>query len=161
MPSYRPCMANNPAGTKLGAASHPQILSLEAVPFKGGRSCQLGGRVIPMQILHLFGLSAGDEVWVRVVGMLASIIGFYYLLAVRAGLDQFIPWTVPGRYFAAAFMAILVALKIVARGCCCLRLLMPLVQLGRGLPFDPRSKPSSHRAVEPVSQARLQIVEDD
>jgi hypothetical protein len=56
-----------------------------------------------MQILHLFGLSAGDEVWVRVVGMLASIIGFYYLLAVRAGLDQFIPWTVPGRYCAAPY----------------------------------------------------------
>jgi hypothetical protein len=38
MPIYRPCMANNLAGTKLGAASHPQILSLEAVPFKGARS---------------------------------------------------------------------------------------------------------------------------
>ena len=34
----RPCMANNPTGTKLGAASHTQVLSLEVVPFKGGRS---------------------------------------------------------------------------------------------------------------------------
>jgi len=31
MPIYRPYMANDPAGTKLGAASHPQILSLEGV----------------------------------------------------------------------------------------------------------------------------------
>ena len=31
-------MANASVGPKLGAASHPQILSLEAVPFKGGRS---------------------------------------------------------------------------------------------------------------------------
>lgn len=76
----------------------------------------LGFIFIPMPILHLFGLSAGDGVWVRVVGMLASIIGFYYLLAVRAGLDQIIPWTVPGRYFAAAFMAILVAIKLVGPG---------------------------------------------
>ena len=38
MPIYRPCMANNPAGTKLGAASHPPILSLQVVPIKGGRS---------------------------------------------------------------------------------------------------------------------------
>ena len=38
MPIYRPCMANNSAGTKLGAASHSQILSLGVVPFKGGRS---------------------------------------------------------------------------------------------------------------------------
>jgi len=38
LPIYRPCMANNSAGTKLGAASHSQILSLEVVLFKGGRS---------------------------------------------------------------------------------------------------------------------------
>jgi hypothetical protein len=76
----------------------------------------LGFIFIPMPILALFGLSAGDEVWVRVVGMLASIIGFYYVQAVRAGLDQFIAWTVPGRYFAAAFMAILVAFNIVGPG---------------------------------------------
>ena len=34
-----------------------------------------------------------------------------------------------------------------ARDCCCLRLWMPRVQPGRGLPFDPRSKSSSRRAV--------------
>jgi len=27
LPSYRPCMANNPAGTKLGAASEGKILT--------------------------------------------------------------------------------------------------------------------------------------
>ncbi len=32
----RPRMANNPAGTKLGAASHSQILALEVVPLRGG-----------------------------------------------------------------------------------------------------------------------------
>jgi len=31
-------MANNSAGTKLGAASPPQIISLEVALFKGGRS---------------------------------------------------------------------------------------------------------------------------
>ena len=35
---YQRCMAYNPAGIKLVAASHPQVLSLEAVLFKGGRS---------------------------------------------------------------------------------------------------------------------------
>ena len=76
----------------------------------------LGFIFIPMQILHLFGLSAGDEVWIRVAGMLASIIGFYYLQAVRARLDQFITWTVPGRYYAAAFMTLLVVFKFVGPG---------------------------------------------
>ena len=38
MPSYRPCTANISVGTKMGAASSSQILSLEVVLFKGGRS---------------------------------------------------------------------------------------------------------------------------
>ena len=42
-PSYRKpglekSCAGNPAGTKLGAALHHQILSLKVVLFKGGRS---------------------------------------------------------------------------------------------------------------------------
>ena len=69
----------------------------------------LGFMLIPMFILNLFGLSAGDDVWIRVVGLLASIIGGYYILAVRAGLDRFIPWTVAMRYYAAAFMVLMVA----------------------------------------------------
>ena len=40
---YRPCMANNPTGTKLGAASIARIISLEVVPFKGGRSKRAPG----------------------------------------------------------------------------------------------------------------------
>ena len=70
----------------------------------------LGFMTVPMFILNLFGLTAGDDVWIRMVGMLASIIGAYYVLAVRAGLDRFIPWTVALRYYAAAFMALIVVL---------------------------------------------------
>ena len=76
----------------------------------------LGFMIIPMQTLHLFGLNAGDDVWIRFVGMLASIVGFYYIQVARAGLDRFIPWTVPGRYYAAAFMVLLVVLKMVGLG---------------------------------------------
>jgi hypothetical protein len=70
----------------------------------------LGFMVIPMFILGLFGLSAGDDVWIRFVGMLASIIGGYYILVARSQLDRFIRWTVPMRYYAAAFMVLIVAL---------------------------------------------------
>lgn len=73
----------------------------------------IGFMFIPMQILHLFGLTAGDDVWIRFVGMLASIIGVYYIQVARTGLDSFIPWTVPGRFYAAAFMVLLVVLKMV------------------------------------------------
>lgn len=57
-----------------------------------------GFMFVPMFVLNLFELSAGDDVWIRFVGMPASIIGAYYILASRAGLDRFDPWTVPGRY---------------------------------------------------------------
>jgi hypothetical protein len=49
----------------------------------------LGFMLIPMFILNLFGLSAGDDVWIRFVGMLASIIGVYSILVVRAKLDHY------------------------------------------------------------------------
>ncbi|MEB3325029.1 MAG: hypothetical protein VKM17_06785 [Cyanobacteriota bacterium] len=73
----------------------------------------IGFMFIPMQILSIFQLAAGDDVWIRFVGMLASIVGFYYIQAARAGLDKFIHWTVPGRFYAAAFMVLLVALRMV------------------------------------------------
>lgn len=68
----------------------------------------LGFMLMPMLILNLFGLSAGDDVWIRFVGMLASIMGGYYILAVRAEMDRFISWTVMMRYFAAGFMVLVV-----------------------------------------------------
>ena len=76
----------------------------------------LGFMLIHMLILNLFGLSAGDDVWIRFVGMLASIIGCYYILVVRAELDRFIPWTVAMRYYAAAFMVLMVVLGKIGPG---------------------------------------------
>jgi hypothetical protein len=70
----------------------------------------LGFMIAPHFVLSMFGLSAGDDVWIRMVGMLASIIGVYYLLVVRARLEAFFKWTVPGRYYAACFMVLMFAL---------------------------------------------------
>jgi hypothetical protein len=70
----------------------------------------LGFMIAPHWNLRLFGLSAGDDIWIRMMGMLASIIGAYYLLAVRAHLEVFFKWTVPGRYYAAGFMALMFVL---------------------------------------------------
>jgi hypothetical protein len=69
-----------------------------------------GFMIAPHWSLRLFGLSAGDDVWIRRVGMLASMIGAYDLLAVRARLEVFFQWTVPGRYYAAGFMALMFVL---------------------------------------------------
>jgi hypothetical protein len=70
----------------------------------------LGFMLAPHVLLNLVGLSAGDDFWIRFAGMLASIIGAYYLLAARAGIERFYLWTVPARYYAAAFMLLMVVL---------------------------------------------------
>ncbi|MEY4484230.1 MAG: hypothetical protein RL693_1682 [Verrucomicrobiota bacterium] len=75
-----------------------------------------GFMLIPHFVLQLFGLSAGDDLWIRFVGMLASIIGFYYVQVARVGLDRFIPWTVGGRFYAAALMVLFVVLGKVGPG---------------------------------------------
>ena len=72
--------------------------------------------LIPHFVLSLFYLSAGDDVWIRFVGMLASIIGFYYVQVSRAEMDRFIPWTVGGRYYAAVLMALTVGLGMIGPG---------------------------------------------
>jgi len=69
-----------------------------------------GFMFVPTLVLDFFGLSAGEGVWVRFVGMLASILGAYYILVARAEMDRFYPWTVPSRYYAATFMIIIVLL---------------------------------------------------
>ena len=55
MPSYRPCMANNSAGTKLGAASGGQKPNLKTGVIHGGRSAPTitlsTGRVLPVRFI--------------------------------------------------------------------------------------------------------------
>lgn len=73
-------------------------------------SVGLGLILIPMPIMHFFRLSAGEDAWIRFIGMLLSVIGVYYIMVVHAKLDRFIPWTVPARFYTAAFMVVLVGL---------------------------------------------------
>ena len=76
----------------------------------------LGFMLVPMFVLNLVGLSAGDDVWIRFTGMLASCLGAYYILAQRANLDRFYFWTVPARYYAASFMVVMLLLGKMAPG---------------------------------------------
>ena len=73
-------------------------------------SVGLGLILIPMPIMHFFRLSAGEDAWIRFIGMLLSVIGVYYIMVVRTKLDRFIPWTVPARFYTATFMVVLVGL---------------------------------------------------
>ena len=67
----------------------------------------------PHYALGLFGLEAGDDAWVRVLGLEVLIIGTFYIQAVRVGLTAFYPWSVPPRFATAALQALLVALGLV------------------------------------------------
>ena len=76
----------------------------------------LGFMFAPTFVLDLFGLSAGEGVWIRFVGMLASCLGVYYILAPRAEMERFYFWTVPARYYAASFMVLIFLLDMMGPG---------------------------------------------
>jgi hypothetical protein len=53
--------------------------------------------VTPGTLLRVFGFPETDNLWIRVVGMLVIILGFYYSHAARAEFRPFFVWTVIGR----------------------------------------------------------------
>jgi hypothetical protein len=63
--------------------------------------------LIPHFALGLFGMTAGDDMWVRLLGLFVAIMGGYYVMAVRVDFEQFYGWTVPARYVTATFMAVM------------------------------------------------------
>lgn len=67
---------------------------------------------VPNLLLAVFGIPPTEEVWIRVVGMLAGILGVYYLRAASAGLTAFFGWTVPVRLSVPVFFAAFVALGL-------------------------------------------------
>lgn len=66
--------------------------------------------LIPHFALGLVGLAAGDDVWIRFVGVLAGVLGAFYIAAVLTHTSRLFAWSVPARYGAAVFMAAMVVL---------------------------------------------------
>lgn len=62
----------------------------------------------PAMLLGLFGIAAPTEVWVRVLGVLAIVVGFYYISCARRNDTPFFRVTVPGRLLFAALTVLLV-----------------------------------------------------
>jgi hypothetical protein len=71
--------------------------------------------VIPNALLAIFGIPATTEVWVRVVGMLVFLIGYYFIRASRNEKEMisFYRWTVHARSSVIIFFAIFVAFGFV------------------------------------------------
>ena len=53
--------------------------------------------VTPNTLLRIFEFPDTDGLWIRVVGMLVIILGFYYSHAARSELRAFFVWTVIAR----------------------------------------------------------------
>jgi len=53
--------------------------------------------VIPDTLLRIFKFPDADGLWIRIVGMLMIILGFYYSHAARSELRAFFVWTVIAR----------------------------------------------------------------
>lgn len=64
----------------------------------------------PNMFLSLFQVPETSEVWIRVVGSLVLIIGYYYLMASGQEMPAFYRWTVHGRLAVLVFFIAFVAL---------------------------------------------------
>ncbi len=71
----------------------------------------IGLLTFPNLILGLFGFAPTVEIWVRVVGALAVVLGYYYWACGAAGATAFFKATVPGRL---GFCALCIGLVAVA-----------------------------------------------
>jgi len=70
--------------------------------------------LIPHFAIGLFGMTAGDDFWIRLLGLFVLIMGCYYVMAVKVDFEPFYDWTVPARYATATFMAVAPIVGIVA-----------------------------------------------
>jgi len=73
----------------------------------------LGLMFLPAFMLDMFNMAYDPTLlWpVRMIGLLASIIGAFDILTAKHEVVSFYKWTVRLRYYAAAFMIALFALK--------------------------------------------------
>jgi hypothetical protein len=68
--------------------------------------------VTPGTLLRIFEFPGADDLWIRVVGMLVIILGFYYSHAARAEFRPFFTWTVIGRTSVLLFFIAFVIAEI-------------------------------------------------
>lgn len=66
----------------------------------------------PNLLLSLFGIPPTGEVWIRVVGMLALILGYYYQGAARSGATVIFRLSVHGRSAVLVFFGAFVLLGL-------------------------------------------------
>ena len=66
--------------------------------------------IIPNVPLRIVGLPETHEVWIRVVGMMSLVLGYYFVQSARKELTDFFRSTILTRSSAIVFFALFVAL---------------------------------------------------
>lgn len=66
--------------------------------------------IVPNALLTLFAYPTTNEVWIRVVGLLVLVLGYYYIEAARSELRVMFKASVRARPALIVFFTILVAL---------------------------------------------------
>jgi hypothetical protein len=62
--------------------------------------------VAPNVLLGMFGVPPTSEAWIRILGVVLGILGFYYIQAARNGLTPFFRATVYGRTAVLIFSVV-------------------------------------------------------
>jgi hypothetical protein len=70
--------------------------------------------VTPNTLLTLFAFPPTGEVWIRVVGLLALVIGTYYLVAARYEMKPLMRWSIAVRAGVAVCFISFVVFKLAA-----------------------------------------------
>lgn len=68
--------------------------------------------IAPNLLLATFGVAQTTEVWIRVVGMLALVLSYYYWEAGRRQVTAFFAWTVPARIGVLVFFCVFAVLDL-------------------------------------------------
>jgi len=66
--------------------------------------------LVPSVLLSLFAYPTTTEVWIRILGFVVVILGYYYIVAARYGIVRFFRASVYARPALIVFFAILVLL---------------------------------------------------
>lgn len=72
----------------------------------------LGFLLVPNLMLSMVGLPTTTEVWIRVLGLIVTIVGAYYLYLGRLNDTLFFRVTIPGRFAVVAGLLALVFLDL-------------------------------------------------
>ena len=70
--------------------------------------------LVPNLLLSVFSIPETSEVWIRVLGVVVVVLGYYYVQAARNELTAFFRATVPARVIVLACFSVFVWMKLTA-----------------------------------------------